>query len=113
MIVPFFITKIWEYTPKVSFSFLDIESPSKKQGEYSEFAIRQANRGIQTAYQSPNFRPGYIKTVHTQYPEWHSFDRPMIQRNMQYHKEVCARMYQVETLDGSEYYLCQHGVQVK
>lgn len=113
MIVPFFIQKIWDYTPRISFSFLDVSSPSAKQRESTEFVQSHFRQGMNAFYSSPNFRPGYIKTVHSQYPEWYPYNRPMIQRDMQYHRDVCARAYQVETLDGSEYYLCQHGVKVK
>ena len=86
---------------------------------------KKAKRTVQTF--AP--RPAYIKHYHSN--EWHSIDdwetyrrRTMSSLDMQIsalegrvaprinHQAICARYHQVETLDGSEYYLCQHGVHI-
>ena len=108
MIVPFFIAKIWEYTPKISFSFLDINSPSERQAASAGFVRRKFNEGYQHGrfvhVTTPNYVPSspYFKYIERISPS-----------DFKYHQEVCGRYYKVDTLDGSDYYQCQHGVKVK
>ena len=97
MEVPFFLTKLLELIPRVNISIID--SPSKATMRTSGFTSRK-------------FEEGYIKGYQRN-SEWQPYTRPMLHSNLGYHSDVCRREYQVETLDGSEYYLCQHGVRVR
>jgi hypothetical protein len=108
MELPFFLTKLFSLFKR------------KKKPE----------RKFETYVPPPNYRSGYVKS----YPDgmWHTADnldafqferykRQHAERQLSrygtaeermYHQRVCSRYHQVETLDGSEYYLCQHGVHI-
>ena len=101
MELPFFLTKI--------FGLFKRKKKAKKQAQ--TFA---------TYRPTPNYHSGYIK----HYPDgmWHTADnldrlqfdrfRQSVQ-DVEYHYRNCTRLYKMETLDGSEYYLCQHGVRIR
>lgn len=109
MILPFFIQKLWDITPKIKFTYINHDKVDPRQS-WDNFK-REWQRN------NPQPRAGYIK--HHRSQEWHPFNGTFLNtplaltRSSNYHEDVCARMYQVETLDGSGYYLCQHGQRVK
>lgn len=91
--IPFFIEKIINAFPTIKFTYIDHTKPRKRSDE------------------------GYIKPYRS-LGEWQPYAGRL--RSFELHapssemcKQICARYYQIETLDGSEYYLCQHGVHVK
>lgn len=113
MPVPLFLQKIWEYTPKIHIKIVDVQSPSKKQAETATFVRRQFERGMRHGYEQlksqsvGSYYRDYGKYIST--PERRVVDA----REQKWHEDTCARFYDMETLDGSSYYLCQHGVHIK
>ena len=88
--IPFFIEKIINAIPTIKFTYINHDKPKSQEGY-----IKQYRGGEWQPY------AGYLRPF-----EQHAPSRSLCQ-------QICARYYQVETLDGSEYYLCQHGTHVK
>lgn len=98
--IPFFIEKIINAIPVIKFTYIDrtrqtfMPTPS--------YVSRSADKV---------FQEGYIKQY--QGGEWQPYTRPMRPFTQIMNHDICARYYDLETLDGSKHYLCQHGVHVK
>lgn len=103
MVIPFFIQTIVDLRPKID---LGIQSPSEEAAR----KVTRVNRGVYEALEKANKHrlviPNYIAG-----PNATSSWRP-INPNHRNHP-ACIAYQQYETLDGTPYYLCQHGQRIR
>ena len=88
--IPFFVEKIINVIPTIKFSFID---HSKVPVPQREGYIRHLNGGDYHLYNHKSAYSDFSGMPHM-------------------HSTTCHRTYKMETLDGSEYYLCSFGAKV-
>lgn len=118
MLVPYFLERLWHLIPRIKVTVTEAPYPHTI---VTRNEVGLANIDNSTTKEYVDSHSQAIDMVYSRLQESNSIPmrpkpnptRYVGEPDEKYHKRVCERYRQIQTLDGSEYYQCQHGYKVK